>query len=86
MIYQLPNGRCLFLSIEEYLSISDDELTYLAFTQTGEYLSSITPYSGIVPESNEDSEDQELDYSPENEDVNSKSPLYINDIPDDILT
>ena len=85
MIYQLPNGRCLFLSIEEYLSISDEELHYLAFTQVGEYPTTPTPYSGITPDAESSMEDTELDYKPEETDYHRKGPIYIKDVPDETI-
>jgi hypothetical protein len=32
MLYQLPNGKCIEISLEQYLSMSDDELNmYMAY-------------------------------------------------------
>ena len=36
MMYQLPNGQVIHLSIEEYLSVSDEELDSLANCGYGE--------------------------------------------------
>lgn len=36
MMYQLPNGQVIHLSIEEYLSVSDEELNSLANCGYGE--------------------------------------------------
>ena len=41
MIYQLPNGRIIELSIEEYLSLSDDEIRDLNGL-SNDYTSDIT--------------------------------------------
>lgn len=35
MIYQLPNGRTINISIEAYLRMSDEELNYLNEVSTG---------------------------------------------------
>jgi hypothetical protein len=40
MIYQMPNGRILNISIEEFLSMSDEELGYLDSIDCGESITS----------------------------------------------
>jgi hypothetical protein len=38
MIYQLPNGKCIELSIEQYLKMTDDELKgFVAYNCGEEY-------------------------------------------------
>ena len=89
MLYQLPNGRVLYLSIEEYLAISDDELMYLSVTQVGEipppqffYNPDVTP----TPDSTARTGWNEMDYTPDPEESAKRGPLYIHDIPDDTIT
>lgn len=36
MIYQLPNGKCVEMSIEQYLRMSDDELKNMVAYNLGE--------------------------------------------------
>lgn len=46
MIYQLPNGNSIELSVEQYLSMSDAELDYLNATNSGDYIEN--PWFGSV--------------------------------------
>ena len=89
MLYQLPNGRVLYLSIEEYLAISDEELMYLSATQVGEipppqffFNPDVTP----TPDSTTRTGQDEMDYTPDSEESAKRGPFYIQDMPDDIIT
>lgn len=46
MFYQLPNGKVIELSIEQYLDMSDEELDYLIINNYGECLEN--PWHGSV--------------------------------------
>jgi hypothetical protein len=46
MFYQLPNGKVLEMSIEQYLSMSDEELEYLVAYNYGEYVEN--PWFGSI--------------------------------------
>ena len=49
MIYQLPNGKIIRLSLEEFLNLSDEEITYIESLDIGE--SASTPWTGsALPE------------------------------------
>lgn len=89
MLYQLPNGRVLYLSIEEYLAISDDELMYLSVTLVGEIPPPQCFYSAEgapTADSTARTGINELDYTPDSEESAKRGPLYIHDIPDDTIT
>ena len=36
MLYQLPNGKVVFLTIEEYLDLTDEDIQYLMALDFGE--------------------------------------------------
>ena len=38
MLYQLPNGKVIFLTIEEFLSLSDDDIQYYISIDYGEHI------------------------------------------------
>jgi hypothetical protein len=44
MIYQLPNGKVINISIEAYLRMSDEELRYLNETNFGSSVENISPF------------------------------------------
>jgi hypothetical protein len=49
LIYQLPNGKVLRLTVEEYLELSDEEIRYVISMDIGE--SASTPWTGsVLPE------------------------------------
>jgi len=90
MLYQLPNGRVVYLSIEEYLDLTPEDIQYLVSLNQGEtptdpFFGSITRGKRIRTTDFEepDDEDDSLDYSPDTEDLDTYGPVDINNIPDD---
>ena len=70
MIYQLPNGKIIHLSIEEYLDLTDQDVQYLMSINAGNHASS--PWhgssikrSGRKRKDDEEDEDHSIDYSPD---------------------
>lgn len=50
MIYQLPNGKTINLSIEDFLQLTDDDIKMLISMNAGETI--IDPFQGSVLEDN----------------------------------
>jgi hypothetical protein len=50
MLYQLPNGKVIHLSIEEYLDLTDEDVQYLMSIDYGEYIRD--PFTGSAVEGN----------------------------------
>lgn len=50
MIYQLPNGKTINLSIEDFLQLTDDDIKMLISMNAGETI--IAPFQGSVLEDN----------------------------------
>ena len=44
MIYQLPNGKIINISIEAYLRMSDEDLRYLNESEFGSNISNDNPF------------------------------------------
>lgn len=90
MIYQLPNGRIIHITVEQYLEMSDAELEYLASTDIGEYTPR-NPFKGSVIEG--DNKERmfvnELDFEVEDDSItpgtmgNSTAETPFDDLPDD---
>ena len=84
MIYQLQSGKIIYLTVEQYLSLSDEELDSLHSQNIGEYAKS--PWVGSVikkPKKKEVKEDQEqhdtsVDYTEESEELSGEK-LTIHD-------
>jgi hypothetical protein len=45
MIYQLPNGKVLNISIETFLRMSDEELKNLSESNAGTHISNTNPFN-----------------------------------------
>jgi hypothetical protein len=73
MYYQLPNGKVITITIEQYLEITDLDIQYLMSIDYGEHI--IDPFTGSSVEKNSNKE-YDFDF------VNSDE-YDINDIADD---
>lgn len=60
MNYQLPNGKTIYLTVEEYLSLTDQDIQYIIALDLGEGV--LNPFKGSVINSNS-SEEIEYDFS-----------------------
>lgn len=78
MLYQLPNGRTVYLTVEEYLNLSDSDIQFLVSNCYGEEI--LNPFHGSV--CGKDSPDVEYDFSYLSDDDEIDSSF--NDISDDI--
>lgn len=65
MLYQLPNGKVINISIDQYLEMTDQDIQYLMSINGGNY--AINPFtdSAVVENSKEKSYD--FDYLPNDE-------------------
>ena len=50
MLYQLPNGKVVHLSIEEYLDLTDEDVQYLMSIDYGEHIRD--PFTGSAVDRN----------------------------------
>lgn len=80
--YQLPNGKVVQMSVDEYLSLSDKDIQYLLSINAGDYISnpwtgSVITKKGLTPD--EDMEVEEIEFfeeyfTEEWEDLNDIDP------------
>lgn len=73
MYYQLPNGKVITITIEQYLEITDLDIQYLMSIDYGEHI--IDPFTGSAVEKNSS---KEYDF-----DFVSSDEYDINEIADD---
>ena len=73
MYYQLPNGKVITITIEQYLEITDLDIQYLMSIDYGEHI--IDPFTGSAVEKNSN---KEYDF-----DFVSSDEYDINEIADD---
>lgn len=79
MIYQLPTGRIIYITVDQFLALSDEELDALSSQNIGEYARSPWIGSAIrnpkkkVKEDHEE-HDSSIDYTEESEDLGGEKP------------
>lgn len=95
MIYQLPSGKCIYLSFDEYLNLTKEDIQYLISTGIGSTPSN--PFYGSVirkprivkddeenyDDEDEDSLDESLDYQSDSDEIEIDRSVNLNDIPDE---
>lgn len=62
MIYQLPNGKVINLTIEEYLDLDDQDIQYLMSINAGNYATSLF-YGSVIRKKREPLPDEDIDKS-----------------------
>ena len=75
MIYQLPNGKVVYITLEEYLDLTDEDIQYLMALDFGEHIRD--PFSGSAVKKNtkekkydfEDWNDEDIDDNISNTDI-----------------
>ena len=82
MMYQLPNGKVIYMSLEEYFNMSDDELNQTANMSIGEDPSSKMYYGKSSLKKNKPVS-KDIDYIPDQEDP-TKETFDINNLPDNM--
>ena len=60
MYYQLPNGKTVYLTIEEYLDLTDADIQYLMSLDYGESI--LDPFKGSAVEKNTSEKFYDFDY------------------------
>ena len=81
MLYQLPNGKVVHLSLEEYLDLTDEDVQYLMSLDYGEHI--LDPFTGSAVEKNKQEKYYDFDYLTDDE---SEDTVISDDEPfDDII-
>lgn len=82
MLYQLPNGKVIYLTIDQFLELSDLDIQYLMSIDCGEHAQNPFTDSAVVQNSKEHYYD--FDYLVDDE--NNDNTIIDDDIPfDDII-
>ena len=91
MIYQLPSGKIIYLSLEQYLELTDEDEQFLRATNEGEYPSSIWQDSALnrktrIKKTIIEITDDSLDYVPDSEEVEPGfTHISLDEIQEDII-
>jgi hypothetical protein len=62
MLYQLPNGKVIYLSIEQYIELTDLDIQYLMSVDAGEH--ALNPFTDSAIARNTVEKHYDFDYSP----------------------
>jgi hypothetical protein len=68
MLYQLANGKVIYISIEQFLELSDQDIQYMMSIDYGEYAPNPFTDSAIIQNTKEKHYD--FDYLPDDENNN----------------
>ena len=81
MQYQLPNGKVINLSLDQFLDLTDEDIQYLISIEYGEYVRD--PFNGSAVENNKQEKYYDFDYLADDE---SDDNIISDDDPfDDII-
>lgn len=86
MIYQLASGKIIYITVDQFLALSDEELDALGSTGIGEYAKSPWVGSAIKkPTSKISKEDQEemdrsIDYIEDSEELGGEKPIITDEV------
>jgi hypothetical protein len=83
MFYQLPNGKVIEISTEQYFEMSDEELEYLIAYNYGEVLQD--PWFGSVLSKHDSSSDEHLEVTPDLLEIPDEYKISDLDIDPDII-
>lgn len=86
MIYQLPTGKIIYITVEQFLALSDDELDSLSSMNIGEYAKS--PWVGSAIKNTKKKEvidddlrhDESIDYNEESEELSGEKPILTDEV------
>jgi hypothetical protein len=67
MLYQLPNGKTIYLTIEQFLELSDNDIQYMISIDYGEYIPNPFTSSSV----NQKEKAYDFDYLPNDDDFNN---------------
>lgn len=82
MYYNLPNGKTVYLTIEQYLDLTDEDIQYLMSLDYGDSI--LNPFHGSCVDKSEPEKVYDFDYLHESDDEIVNMPS--DDIPfDDII-
>jgi hypothetical protein len=81
MLYQLPNGKVIYLTIDQYLELTDLDVQYLMSVDAGEH--AINPFTDSAISRNTVEKQYDFDYY--GDDDNEINQIVSEDIPFDDL-
>ncbi len=68
MLYQLPNGKVIHLTIDQYLNLTEEDIQYMMSVDYGDYCTNPFTDSAVLENTKEKYYD--FDYLPDDEGIN----------------
>jgi hypothetical protein len=81
MLYQLPNGRVINITVEQYLSMSDSDIQHLLCANAGEAIHN--PFTSSALDENSTEKQKEYDFSYHVDDDAEVKEISIEDLTQD---
>jgi hypothetical protein len=72
VLFQLPTGKTIYLTVDEYLNLTDADVQYLVSINCGDAL--LDPFYGSAVEKNTKESYYDFDYLPNDEDEVNNIP------------
>ena len=88
MIYQLPTGKIVHLSLEEYLNLTDEDVQYLISTGLGSapnnpfYGSAMSKPTRDNTSVDVETHDKSMDYHEDSDQLDVDMPINLDELPD----
>ena len=74
MLYQLPSGKTIYLSVEEFLNLTDADVQYLVASNYGDTI--VNPFTGSAVHNN--AKERVYDFSDYHNDDDPEKDIEIN--------
>ena len=68
MLYQLPNGKVIYLTVEQYLELGPEDIQYLMSIDFGEHI--LNPFTDSAVVQNTKEHYYDFDYLPDDDNIN----------------
>jgi hypothetical protein len=68
MLYQLPNGKVVYLTVEQYLELTPEDIQYLMSIDFGEHI--LNPFTDSAVVQNTKEHYYDFDYLPDDDNIN----------------
>ena len=68
MLYQLPNGKVIYLSVEQFLELTEQDIQYMMSIDFGDHI--VNPFTDSAIIKNQKEKVYDFDYLPDDDGVN----------------
>ena len=69
MLYQLPNGKVIYLSVEQFLELTDQDIQYMMSIDFGDHI--VNPFADSAIIKNQKEKVYDFDYLPDDESIDN---------------